>query len=179
MRAFIAIDTSDEVKDYLYNFQKKLKKDYVKVSWVHKKNLHATLKFIGEADEKQIEKAREVLRQIKFRPFKLKLKGIGFFPSSKEPRVIWIGLVPEEPLIQLQRKIDEELLALFAGEQKFQSHLTIGRIKFVKKADEFAKNAKELKVDELEFEVKSFQLMKSELSTSGPSYSLIEEFKGE
>ena len=179
MRTFIAIDTSDEVKDYLYDFQKKLRKDYVKVNWVHKKNLHVTLKFIGEADGKQIEKAKEVLRQIKFKPFRLRLAGVGFFPSAKAPHVIWIGLKPEGPLIELQRKIDEELLTLFSGEQKFQSHLTLGRIKAVKKPEEFTKNAKELKVDELEFEVSSFKLMKSELSTSGPAYTVLEEFKAE
>lgn len=177
MRTFLAIDLPDKVKDYLYDFQKKLKKDYVKINWVAKKNLHLTLKFFGEVDEKKLAELKAELKKIKQIPFRVKLKGIGFFPDEKAPNVIWVGIQPEKDVIALQQKIDEALLLTFPSDQKFQSHLTIGRIKGIKKPKEFAEAAKELKIEEIEFEISSFKLMKSELSTTGPSYSVIEEFR--
>ncbi|HII15853.1 MAG TPA: RNA 2',3'-cyclic phosphodiesterase [Nanoarchaeota archaeon] len=179
MRAFLAIDLPDKVKDYLYDFQKKLKKDYVKINWVAKKNLHLTLKFFGEVDEKKLEELKAELRKIKQNPFMVKLKGIGFFPDEKAPNVIWVGIQPEKDVIALQQTIDEALLLSFPSDQKFQSHLTIGRIKGIKKPKEFAEAAKALKIDEIEFEISSFKLMESTLAASGPSYRMIEEFKWE
>ena len=179
MRLFLAIDLPEKAKDYLYNFQKNLKRDYVKVSWVPKKNLHLTLKFFGEVDEKKLEALKAELKNIKQDSFKVKLKGIGFFPDEKEPRVIWVGIQPEKDVVALQQKIDEALLLSFPSDQKFQSHLTIGRIKGVKNPKEFAKAAKELKVEEIEFEISSFKLMQSTLAATEPSYRVIEEFKWE
>ena len=177
MRLFLAIDLPEKAKDYLYNFAKNLNKDYVKVNWVPKKNLHLTLKFFGEVDEKKLDALKAELKNIKQEPFNVKLKGIGFFPDEKAPRVIWVGIQPEKEVIALQQKIDEALLLSFPSDQKFQSHLTIGRVRAVKKPKEFAEVAKSLKVEEIEFEISSFKLMESTLAASGPSYKLIEEFK--
>lgn len=179
MRLFLAIDLPEKAKDYLYNFAKNLKRDYVKVSWVPKKNLHLTLKFFGDVEEKKLDELKAELKNIKQKPFKVKLKGIGFFPDEKEPRVIWVGISPEKDVIALQQKIDEALLLTFPSDQKFQSHLTIGRIRAVKNPKEFAKAAKELKIEEIEFEINSFKLMQSTLAATGPSYRVIEEFKWE
>ena len=79
MRLFLAIDLPEKAKDYLYNFRR-ISRDYVKVSWVPKKNLHLTLKFFGEVDEKKLEALKAELKNIKQDSFKVKLKGIGFFP---------------------------------------------------------------------------------------------------
>lgn len=177
MRLFLAIDLPEKAKDYLYNFAKNLKKDYVKVNWVPKKNLHLTLKFFGEVDEAKLGELKAELKKIKQEPFKVKLKGIGFFPDEKAPRVIWVGIQPEKEVIALQQKIDEALLLMFPSDQKFQSHLTIGRIKAVKKPKEFAELAKSLKVEEIEFEISSFKLMESTLASTGPSYRVVEEFR--
>ena len=104
---------------------------------------------------------------------------MAFSPDEKEPRVIWVGIQPEKDVVALQQKIDEALLLSFPSDQKFQSHLTIGRIKGVKNPKEFAKAAKELKVEEIEFEISSFKLMQSTLAATRSSYRVIEEFKWE
>ncbi|MBU2638993.1 MAG: RNA 2',3'-cyclic phosphodiesterase [Nanoarchaeota archaeon] len=179
MKLFIAVDASAEVKDYLYDFQKRLKKDYAKIAWVPKKNLHVTLKFLGEVEEGKLDLLKNALKEVKFNAFKLRLGNIGFFPDVKRPRVIWVGLEPEEPLIALQQKVDEALLTMFSGEQTFKCHLTLGRVKALKKPIEFIKNAQEVKVEAKEFLVDSFKLMKSELKNASPIYTSLEEFKGD
>lgn len=171
MRLFLAIDLPKEIKDYLFELEKKVKE--AKITWVSKKNLHLTLKFLGEVNEKDLPELKKQI-QIIHPKLKLKLSKIGFFPNSKEPRVIWVGVEPEEEIIFLQQKLDGQLLHLFPGEQKFQAHLTLGRIKSIRRKEEFLHSVKSLHVEPKEFEITSFQLMKSELTKLGPTYETLE-----
>lgn len=178
MRCFIAVDIPKEIKDYLFELESKLASGrFAKVNWVHKKNLHVTLKFMGDVEEDKVDDIKAALRSIKFNKFKLKLSGLGFFPDERKPRVIWTGLEPALPLLELQQMVDSALLSQFPSEQRFQAHLTLGRIKFVKKRVEFMAHFKNFKVEGKEFEVESFELVKSELRREGPVYETIEEFK--
>ena len=176
MRLFIGIFLPKDVLDYLYGFQNKLKKELpAKINWVAKKNLHFTLKFLGQVDEKNINSIKERLNRIKFSLFKIKLDKIGVFPDESFIRVIWIGLKSKE-LLDLQKLIDYELLDLFPKEQNFITHLTLGRVKNIEDKEKFKK---ELNVDieEKEFEINEFCLVKSELHKEGPKYEVLETFK--
>lgn len=176
MRLFIAVDVPDEVKDYLHGLQKRLHSLPAKIKWVAKKQLHLTLKFLGEVEEGKVEVTKEKLRNVKLGRFSVKLNGLGVFPSESYVRVVWAGLEPEGKFIELQQKVDAELLELFPKEQKFHAHLTLGRVKFVKDKEEFSKMLEETKVEEKEFEVSNFKLMKSTLTGKGPVYEELEVF---
>ena len=59
------------------------------------------------------------------------MTGLGCFPNSRRPRILWAGLAGElQPLEALQKGVQAGFLALgFAGEDRpFQPHLTIGRV---------------------------------------------------
>ena len=105
---------------------------------------------------------------------KVRLSQMGFFPNIKEPRVIWVALEPEEEIIFLQQKLDSQLLNLFPNEQKFQAHLTLGRIKSIRRKEDFFNSIKSIHIESKEFEITSFQLMKSELTKLGPIYETLE-----
>ncbi len=171
MRLFLAIDLPKEVKEYIFELEKKFKE--AKITWVAKKNLHITLKFLGDVEEKDLPKLREQIK-IKSRVLNLSLGKIGFFPNAKDPRVIWIGVEPEEKVMELQQKIDEQLLTLFPGEQKFQAHLTIGRVKSIRRKEDFNNSIKSIHLEQKTFKISSYQLMKSELRKTGPIYETIE-----
>ena len=113
MRLFIGIFLPREVLDYLYEVQNNLKKSLpAKITWVHKKILHLSLKFLGEVNENKIDEIKEKLNKIKFKPFKVKLDKIGVFPNENYIKVIWVDLNPKGKVIELQQKIDSELLKL-------------------------------------------------------------------
>ena len=171
MRIFLAIDLPKEIKDYLFDIEKKVKE--AKVTWVSKKNLHLTLKFLGEVNENDLHKIKEQIK-VQHPKLKLKLGKIGFFPSPQDPRVIWISVEPEEEVISLQQKIDEQLLLQFPSEQKFQAHLTLGRIKSIRRKADFNSSIKSIVIESKPFEILAFQLMKSELTKLGPKYETIE-----
>ena len=177
MRLFIGIFLPEEILDYLYEVQNKLKKSLpAKITWVTKKVLHINLKFIGEVNESNLSLIKERLNKIKFKPFKVKLDKIGVFPNENYIRVIWIGFKQERRIIELQQKIDAELLDLFPKDQRFSAHLTFGRVKFIKDKEEFRKNIK-LEIKDKEIQVNEFCLVKSELSKDGPKYEILERFK--
>jgi len=176
MRTFIAIFLPKEILDYLYEIENKLKKELPgKINWVAKKNLHFTLKFLGNIDEKNINSIKERLKRIRFSSFKINLDKIGVFPNEEFIRVIWIGLKSKE-LLDLQKLIDYELLDLFSKDQNFVTHLTLGRVKNIQDKDKFKKNL-QIEIEDKEFEVNEFCLVKSELHKEGPSYEILERFK--
>ncbi len=173
MRAFIAINLPEEIKDILYNLQGKLK-GIGKVNWIHKKNLHLTLKFLGYIDEESLNKVNETLSKIKFKQFELALDKLGAFSIITKPRVIWISVKPSQKVIELQQKIDGELLNLFPKKQKFEAHITLGRMKLIKDREILKKiNDCNIKGN---FEVKSFELMESKLSKEGSKYYVLETY---
>lgn len=175
MRLFIAIDIPEEIKKEIVKLQEKLPEFKGKLT--EEENLHLTLKFLGEVNENKLEEIESVLDKIKFKKFRVYLNELGFFPNENYIRIIWVDLKPTGEIIELQQKIDGELLNLFSKDQRFQTHLTLGRVKFFKNKKEFLEKIKDINLDKLEFEINSFKLIKSELSKDGPKYIILKEFK--
>lgn len=134
MRTFISIELSDSIKDSLAQAQSHLKYAGADVKWIEKGNIHLTLKFLGEIDEKKCEEVKITLDKIagETRPFEISIKDIGAFPKIEFPRVIWVGLdkgAAESKI--LAEKIDDALSKIgFQKESRpFTAHLTIGRVR--------------------------------------------------
>lgn len=176
MRAFIAIELPQHIKDVLYDVQKQFGKNYAKIKWVAKKNLHLTLKFFSSISPSKLEQVKERLSGFKFKPFNVKLGDLGFFPSEDYIRVIWIGLKDHGKLMDIQGNIELKLDKLYPKDERFAVHLTLGRVKLVKDKDNFLKLLKEVKIPNEEFEIRELVLMKSILTKDGPKYSVIERF---
>ena len=171
MRLFIAIELSEEVKEYLYNLKKKVKE--AKISWVPKKNLHLTLKYLGEVKEEDLEKVKERL-EISTKSFTATLTQLGFFPSKESPRIIWVGLEPENKICALQQKIDAEFLDLFPSEQTFTSHITLGRVKGIRREKTFQQSLQKIDIPKMSFEIDKIHLLESVLYRGGsPKYHVI------
>ncbi|MFH0752825.1 MAG: RNA 2',3'-cyclic phosphodiesterase [archaeon] len=176
VKLFVAMDLPSEVKDYMYDLQKKLKTPAAKIKFVNKKHFHLTVKFLGDVDESKVPGIVERLSRLKNEVVKVRLSGLGFFPSEKDPRVIWIGMAPEDRLERVAQDVDGELLDLFPDEQKFSPHLTLGRVKTVRKREEFLKKVEEVEVEPLEFEFSWLKLYESVRKGSVQKYVCLKEF---
>lgn len=175
MRLFVAVELPIEVKDELYRIQKLINPGLAKIKWVPKKNLHLTLKFIGEVTD--VEKIEKKLSKIKFNPFSVRLDKFGAFPSWDKIQVFWAGLGPKKDIVELQQNVDSELFSLFKKDQKFSPHLTLGRVKMIKKEEEFLKAIKKIKIKPLEFKINEFKLMQSRLTKDGSKYFVLKGYK--
>lgn len=138
-------------------------------------NLHLTLKFLGEIDEQKLKEVRESLKNIKEKSFECKLDHAGIFSVHGKPKIVWLKL-NGRGIFDLQKKIDEALESCFKKEERFMSHLTIARTKYVNDKAGFRKYVENMGVKEVSFKIKSFQLIRSDLQTSGPVYNIIEEY---
>lgn len=178
MRCFIAIDLPEEVKRELTKIQKQLESVNLKAKFVKPEQIHITLKFLGEISDNQINKIKEILKQIKFEPFKVRLNNLGVFPIQQFIRVIWVDILPKEKLMELQQKIESVLdgQGIKKDERNFETHLTLARVKFVKDKEALISRLNEIKIKPLEFEIRDFVLKKSTLTKEGPVYEDILEF---
>ena len=164
MRCFIAIDLPETIKDEIIKIQKQIPE--FKGKLIEKENLHLTLKFLGEISEEMIKKVKEKLEKIKFNKFNAKLGEVGIF-SESFVRIVWLKL---ENCDELQKEIDSALADLFKKEERFMSHLTIARVKFIQDKKDFIEKLKKIEVKPVEFEVNNFLLKKSTLTEKGPIY---------
>ena len=107
-RGFIAIDLASLPK--LIEFENKIKDTGASVKLVKPKNVHITLKFLGDTEEEKIDEIEEIMKNaIKdVYPFDIQLKSTGAFPNQNYMKVIWIGIHNGEKIGIIANKIDEE-----------------------------------------------------------------------
>jgi len=176
MRTFIAIDIPSEIKSALAVLQTELRRAGADVSWTKPENIHLTLKFLGEVDERRVGEVEKVCvaSAAEFQPFTLSLNDTGVFPNARQPRVLWAGLAGEiEKTVEMRKRLDDGLALIgFEREEKhFRPHLTIGRMKSNRKTRELLALADARQVPALSFVVTEIVLMKSELRPAGAQYT--------
>ena len=136
MRTFIAVDIFQAAKDGLERTVSGLREMGLgDVRWVQLQGIHLTLKFLGEIDDAMVQPILAAAERSCHGTgsFELTLSGLGCFPNSKKPRVIWAGLEGDiEALIQLQARLDQELhlsCSFKREDRPFRPHLTLARVR--------------------------------------------------
>ncbi len=135
LRAFIAIElpplTQDALRVQLLPLRKKLGEHLIR--WVPIHNIHITLKFLGDVVDTQVDFLKQMLIRAAdaCAPFEVQFGGLGSFPTSKRPRVLWVGLHAPDSLASIQRTIESSAVRLgYEKEDRaFSPHLTIGRVR--------------------------------------------------
>ena len=181
MRAFLAVDVDESLKEEVLQVQKRLEEVNARVKFVEVENLHFTCKFFGELSDKKAEKIIDVIHENleKFSSFKIDVKGTGVFPHFGYIRVIWLGLEDSQYFSKILKDLDEEFNSLgFKKERSYIPHLTIGRVKGAQNKEALKSLIKEIKDVNIGcMEVDKLSLKKSELTPKGPVYTTVEEFK--
>ena len=182
MRSFIAIELPESIQSALSDIQKDFRKSDVDVRWVKPENIHLTLKFLGTIEESMARSITDVLQKVSgnYRTFTMTLSGVGVFPHSRSPRVVWVGSKDSDILIDLQRDIEEGLASLgFEREKrKYTAHLTLGRVKSSRGNHALMEKAETYREREFgSFDVGTISLMKSDLGPAGAKYTRVAEVR--
>jgi RNA 2',3'-cyclic 3'-phosphodiesterase len=136
MRLFFAVALQESAAEQVFALQRRLRSSDADsgLRWVPREQLHYTIKFLGEVDASRIRDCESAGREAAERasPFDLALQGLGGFPGSRSPRVIWLGAsTGAAQLPSLAAGLDEALAQRgFAPEPRpFTPHLTLARVK--------------------------------------------------
>jgi|HubBroStandDraft_1064217.scaffolds.fasta_scaffold440785_1 2'-5' RNA ligase len=129
MRLFCGIEIPDGIKAGLRALTEGLK-PLAPLAWSPIENLHVTTKFIGEWPEERIEEVKRVLGRVR-RPATVEIgvRGLGWFPNERNPRVLWAGIEAGDELSRLARDTERSVaeLGVAAEEHEFHPHLTLAR----------------------------------------------------
>ena len=178
IRSFIAIDIDEpELLKRVLEIQRQVIATGARMKPVEPENLHITIRFLGEITRGMVEEVKRLLAGLRFKPFTIVIKGLGAFPNTRRPRVIWLGVSEGADQIErLYREIEQGLrrLGFPAEREQFVPHLTLARIKapnaaLVRLLDEL----KEVEVGAMT--VRAVRLKKSTLTSRGPIYETLFE----
>jgi 2'-5' RNA ligase len=186
LRLFIAARLPEEIKSALAEAQARLRSPLreAPVRWTRRDQLHLTLRFLGNVQPQQVEAliaaGQRACRE--FAPLRLRAAAVGFFPNDRFPRVIWAGARDSEDRLALLQRAVQEATQQFCSEppdHRFIGHVTLGRIKDLKRAETVAlvRAASALAHGCFgEWIATELELMRSELSSTGAEHAPLANF---
>ncbi len=124
MRLFYAVAADAEVRAAAAAVVSRLRRAPGDYRWVDPRDMHLTLRFLGETPEERLPEVEALMRRAAAAaaPFEIVLGGAGAFESPESPRVVWLGLDEgREPMERLADALGRD------EERPFSPHLTLGR----------------------------------------------------
>jgi RNA 2',3'-cyclic 3'-phosphodiesterase len=178
VRAFIAIPLPKDCQTMLESMQRDLRESGADVRWVPITSIHLTLKFLGEVEPEIIPKMAQSLRTISQpeQPLNLRIGGLGSFPASRNPKVVWCGIGGDtENLLRLQQKIETVCadMGFPPEERSFQPHLTLGRVKGKRNLQRLQDCIKIGSDLEYRFKADQYHVYRSTLKPQGAVYTIL------
>jgi len=181
IRSFLAFDMDNEsVLKNITGVQNLLAKTGADLKLVEPKNIHSTVRFLGDITTPMVEKIFEEMKKVQFTPFEVKIQGVGAFPHLRYPRVLWAGITEgADQLRSIFNQLEPRLrsLGLRPDPKGFSPHLTIARVKSGRNKAELAKFVSENANYEFGIvRAECLRLKRSDLTPKGPIYSTLKEF---
>jgi 2'-5' RNA ligase len=129
MRIFIALDIDEAIRHRIARFMDGVRGFAPDARWVRPESLHITLKFIGETAPQNVDQIKEALKAVESNAIEMNIRGCGFFPGAKSPRVFWVGIEAGPSLAALASTVDDRVAALGIAKENhpFSPHLTLAR----------------------------------------------------
>ncbi len=161
MRLFIAINFNDETKNQIKEAMNKVRANSSQGKFVNTQHMHLTVEFLGEISEANVNLIQDVMDELEYEPFTLKLNEIGYF-KRRDGNIYWLGLERHDTLFDIHNQLYHNLIEQGFGleAREYKPHLTIGRrIKLKSGFDPKMLNGT---VGEIEIHVDKLDLMKSE-----------------
>jgi 2'-5' RNA ligase len=180
LRTFIAVDLGKTLRDRCVALQENFTRAGADVKWVEPDNLHVTLLFLGEVNDRDVPAMCAAVEEVcaRLSPFSLTVEGAGCFPNPRRPRVVWVGIGEgTQEMVALHDALEGPLLDLGCyrrEERQYVPHVTLGRVKSERPTDRLAVAlAKQCGWKGGQVTVKEVLVLSSELRPQGPVYTVL------
>jgi 2'-5' RNA ligase len=184
LRTFLAVDVGAGIRSRLVALQEALARAAEEVKWVEEENLHVTLLFLGDVDERDVTDVCRAVGDVcaGLPAFPLSVEGVGCFPHARRPRTLWAGVgTGARELIALHDALEGPLVELGVyrrEERAYTPHVTLGRVKSDRPAERLAEAlTRHASWRGGEGEVREVLVMSSQLTPQGPVYSVLSTAK--
>ena len=186
VRCFAAIELPDDVRALALQIRRAVVAAdgrWRNEKWVAEDNLHMTVAFYGDVDEKVVSVIANAIRSVPVRPFVLTSPGFSAIPSAHEATMAWLSFA--------DRSGDATALASLAGSaaeglanppadrsRNFKPHVTLVRARRPLRLSADARSAvADLLADagRISMSVPSVSVFASTLTPTGPRYELLEK----
>ena len=179
VRAFLALEITEEVRGRLGAVQERLKAVGAQVGWVLPENIHLTVAFLGDVFASSVSVLSDRLDGAvgAVPAFTLSIQGLGTFGPPRVPRVVWAGVAAPPPeIFKLHEAVAGVLKAsgIAVEERPFAPHLTIGRVRGPKGAGALTSELASIKNTAFgDVRVVRLLLMRSHLEQPRARYSVL------
>jgi 2'-5' RNA ligase len=184
LRTFIAVDLGKAIRDRAVALQDTLTRAAEGVKWVEPENLHVTLLFLGEVNDRDIPAVCASVSECCARhaPFPMSVETLGCFGSPRRPRTLWVGVgAGTQELVALHDALEPPLLDLGCYRRegrKYTPHITLGRVRSDRPNDQLASAlAKHSGWQGGQTTVRELLVLSSELMPDGPVYTVLSRAK--
>jgi RNA 2',3'-cyclic 3'-phosphodiesterase len=195
MRTFIAFELPSHVQTQVQRVQQAAQEQLAAAKldrmfrWTDVKNLHLTLRFLGDTEAAHLPTLAQTLEEaFGGQPvIKLGIGELGSFPRWRQPRVIWLGLTGElDRLNALQDQVEAMVQAVgYAPETKaFSPHIKVGRASRNASSTDLEQAGQQLKslaasaeLMQPSFTVDEIVHLQSDLRPGGPVYTSLSRIR--
>jgi 2'-5' RNA ligase len=180
-RTFVAIAVPEAVEQELARLQAELAPKIAGCRWNSTRPFHMTLAFLGDVSNRDLNKicATVSASVVAIEPFEVEVRGLGAFPNTIRPRVIWAGAsaTNTNALNALQHEVLRSLERInhAPDDKRFHPHVTLGRIKHHRRENGESRTVIESwnSWSAGKFTVSEVHVMASTLGLAGPSYEML------
>lgn len=181
-RTFIAVHLPIELREALVSICAQLKSSPggSAARWVAPENIHLTLKFLGDVDDRRLPEVHKAIRDVcaGVAPFRMDVAGLGCFPNCARPSIVWAGITSgASELRVMARAIDSALgkLAFPKESRPFSAHITLARADKRATSVELAALGRTIasknQADIGTLTIATVSVVKSDLRATGPVYT--------
>jgi len=180
-RLFLAYKLPTDLRNELLVLQHKMKNNLQLsgISWVKPDNMHITIAFLGQVEDRAISVLENIVRTQQFSPSSVKGDRMSFFSRNNIPSVLYYGLLNTSELERTANDIRARLVdkSIDFDRKPFNPHITVARIKDEESGialREYVMGRQDSQ--QQPFKISSITLYESRFSESGPQYvSLFEK----
>jgi RNA 2',3'-cyclic 3'-phosphodiesterase len=180
VRLFVAIGLPEALRDEIQTAQTTLQRAVPTggIRWTPREQFHLTLRFLGNVEVERVEQLTRALGAAcaGFARLQLRAEAVGFFPSGRRPRVVWVGANDTEGHLGHLQQTIQTATSEFTEEDpetQFSGHVTLARAKNLRRpeAQALVKVASGLAGRVFgEWTAPEVELVQSELSADGAKH---------
>ncbi|CAM3680102.1 RNA 2',3'-cyclic phosphodiesterase [Marinicrinis lubricantis] len=132
IRIFLALPLPKSIQEAIHEESELLRSKLTFRKWVHPRDYHITVQFLGEADPSLVHPLTNALSSAlqALHPFPLEIGHWGWFGRKQRPSILWKGVHdPEDVLPELAAKVRNTTSQFhFEDDGKpFKAHITVAR----------------------------------------------------